>query len=172
MSDATKAAATLAVDGKNLELPRVPATEGNDGVDVSQLLKETGNVTFDIGFGNTAACESRITYIDGNEGLLRYRGYSIDELAKESNFLEVAYLLIYGELPDAETLEAVERRIKRHSILHEDFKAFFTAFPRNGPPMAVPQAGTAALATYYPHPLDPPAEDTRDMTTGPPTAAG
>src|SRR5690625_634378 len=146
MSDATKAAATLAVDGKNLELPLVPAQEGNDGVDVSQLLTETGNVSFDSGFGNTAACESGITYIDGNEGILRYRGYSIDELAKESNFLEVAYLLIYGELPDAETLEAVERRIKRHSILHEDFKAFFTAFPRNGHPMAVLQAGIAALA--------------------------
>jgi len=165
MSDATKAAATLAVDGKNLELPRVPATEGNDGVDVSQLLKETGNVTFDIGFGNTAACESGITYIDGNEGILRYRGYSIDELAKESNFLEVAYLLIYGELPDAETLEAVERRIKRHSILHEDFKAFFTAFPRNGHPMAVLQAGVAALGTYYQHTLDPHDEYQRELST-------
>ncbi|HLS48585.1 MAG TPA: citrate synthase [Actinomycetaceae bacterium] len=165
MSDATKAAATLAVDGKNLELPRVPATEGNDGVDVSQLLKETGNVTFDIGFGNTAACESGITYIDGNEGILRYRGYSIDELAKELNFLEVAYLLIYGELPDAETLEAVERRIKRHSILHEDFKAFFTAFPRNGHPMAVLQAGVAALGTYYQHTLDPHDEYQRELST-------
>ncbi|WP_418606480.1 citrate/2-methylcitrate synthase [Georgenia sp. SUBG003] len=107
------------------------------------------------GFTNTASTTSAITYIDGGAGILRYRGYPIDQLAKGSNFLEVAYLLIYGELPDAQTLEAVERRIKRHTILHEDFKAFFTAFPHNGHPMAILQAGIAALATYYQHTLDP-----------------
>src|SRR5690606_6554477 len=99
------------------------------------------------------------------QGILRYRGYPIEQLAEKSSFLETAYLLIYGELPDAETLEAVNRRIKRHTILHEDFKAFFTAFPRNGHPMAVLQAGIAALATYYQHTLDPHDEYQRELST-------
>ncbi|MPV88165.1 citrate synthase, partial [Georgenia ruanii] len=133
----------------------VHAVEGNDGVNISSLLKQTGLVTLDPGFMNTASTTSAITYIDGDKGILRYRGYPIDQLAKDSTFLEVAYLLIYGELPDAETLEAVTRRIKRHTILHEDFKAFFTAFPANGHPMAILQAGIAALGTYYQHTLDP-----------------
>jgi citrate synthase len=149
------AAATFQVDGKALQFQRVDAVEGNDGINISSLLKETGLVTLDPGFMNTASTTSAITYIDGDEGILRYRGYPIDQLAKDSTFLEVAYLLIYGELPDAETLEAVTRRIKRHTILHEDFKAFFTAFPANGHPMAILQSGISALATYYQHTLDP-----------------
>ena len=165
MSEATSTAATFEVDGRRLEFERVPAREGNDGVKISSLLKETGLVTLDPGFMNTASTESAITYIDGDQGILRYRGYPIDQLAEKSSFLEVAYLLIYGELPDAETLEAVNRRIKRHTILHEDFKAFFTAFPRNGHPMAVLQAGIAALATYYQHTLDPMDEYQRELST-------
>ncbi|MDO4607294.1 MAG: citrate synthase [Bowdeniella nasicola] len=153
MSDLSPA--QLSVDDKTLELTRVKATEGNDGVHISNLLKETGLVTLDSGFVNTASCESKITYIDGGNGILRYRGYPIDELANNSRFLEVAYLLIYGDLPDMETYEAVVRRIKRHRLLHEDFKAFFTAFPANGHPMAILQAGIAGLATYYQHTLDP-----------------
>ncbi len=165
MSDATKQPATFTVDDTSLELPRVRASEGNDGVAISSLLKDTGLVTLDTGFGNTASCESSITYIDGDEGILRYRGYPIDQLAEKSNFLEVAYLLIYGELPDADTIAAVERRIKRHTILHEDFKAFFTALPRNGHPMAVLQAGVAALGTYYQHTLDPHDDYQRELST-------
>ncbi|QDB78407.1 citrate synthase [Georgenia sp. 311] len=155
MSEATLTPAQFDVDGKRVEFERVPAREGNDGVKIASLLKETGLVTLDPGFMNTASTESAITYIDGDEGILRYRGYPIDQLAKNSSFLETAYLLIYGELPDEETLDAVTRRIKRHTILHEDFKEFFTAFPRNGHPMAVLQAGISALATYYQHTLDP-----------------
>ena len=109
------AAATFQVDGKALQFQRVDAVEGNDGINISSLLKETGLVTLDPGFMNTASTTSAITYIDGDAGILRYRGYPIDQLAKDSTFLEVAYLLIYGELPDAETLEAVTRRIKRHT---------------------------------------------------------
>ena len=155
MSEATLTPAQFEVDGKRVEFERVPAREGNDGVKIASLLKETGLVTLDPGFMNTASTESEITYIDGEQGILRYRGYPIEQLAKQSSFLETAYLLIYGELPDADTLEAVTRRIKRHTILHEDFKEFFTAFPRNGHPMAVLQAGISALATYYQHTLDP-----------------
>jgi len=165
MSEATLTPATFEVDGRQLEFERVPAREGNDGVKISSLLKETGLVTLDPGFMNTASTTSAITYIDGDQGILRYRGYPIDQLAKNSSFIETAYLLIYGELPDAETLEAVTRRIKRHTILHEDFKAFFTAFPRNGHPMAVLQAGISALATYYQHTLDPKDEYQRELST-------
>ncbi|HLT82940.1 MAG TPA: citrate synthase [Phototrophicaceae bacterium] len=165
MSEATLTPAKFEVDGSRLEFERVPAREGNDGIRISSLLKETGLVTLDPGFMNTASTESAITYIDGDQGILRYRGYPIEQLAKQSSFLETAYLLIYGELPDAETLEAVTRRIKRHTILHEDFKAFFTAFPRNGHPMAVLQAGISALATYYQQTLDPMDEYQRELST-------
>ena len=165
MTEPALSPATFQVDGKSLEFERVPAREGNDGVKISSLLKETGLVTLDPGFMNTASTESAITYIDGDQGILRYRGYPIDQLAKNSTFLETAYLLIYGELPDAETFEAVTRRVKRHTILHEDFKAFFTAFPRNGHPMAVLQAGISALATYYQHTLDPKDEYQRELST-------
>ena len=155
MSTAELSPATFEVDGKSLRFDRVPAVEGNDGVNISSLLKETGLVTLDPGFMNTASTQSAITYIDGDQGILRYRGYPIDQLAKDSTFLEVAYLLIYGNLPDTETLESVTRRIKRHTILHEDFKAFFTAFPANGHPMSILQSGISALGTYYQHTLDP-----------------
>ncbi|OKL54028.1 citrate (Si)-synthase [Bowdeniella nasicola] len=155
MTESELTPATFSVDDKTLEFPRVKATEGNDGVAINTLLKDTGLVTLDTGFVNTASCESKITYIDGGEGILRYRGYPIEELANNSRFLEVAYLLIYGDLPDMETYAAVVRRIKRHRLLHEDFKAFFTAFPSNGHPMAILQAGISGLATYYQHTLDP-----------------
>ncbi|MDO5081117.1 citrate/2-methylcitrate synthase, partial [Buchananella hordeovulneris] len=145
----------LTVGEQQLALPRVEATEGSDGLAIAPLLKETGLITLDPGFTNTAAATSEITYIDGDAGILRYRGYPIEQLAKQSSFLEVAYLLVYGELPDGATLEAFIRRVKRHRLLHEDFKAFFTAFPANGHPMAILQAGIAGLATYYQHTLDP-----------------
>ncbi|MGC5617215.1 citrate synthase [Georgenia sp. Z1491] len=157
--------ATLTVDDKTLSLPRVRATDGSDGLTIGKLLGETGTVTLDYGFTNTASTESAITYIDGDAGVLRYRGYPIEQLAERSTFLETAYLLIYGELPDAETLEAVTRRIKRHRVLHEDFKGFFTAFPPNGHPMSMLQAGIAGLGTYYPHTLDPHDEYQKELST-------
>lgn len=163
MKDLTPA--TFTVDDKELQFERVPAVDGNDGVVISNLLKETGLVTLDSGFMNTASCESKITYIDGDAGILRYRGYPIDQLAENSTFLETAYLLIYGELPDMETYDAVVRRIKRHRLLHEDFKSFFTAFPANGHPMAILQAGIAGLATYYQHTLDPKDPYQRELST-------
>lgn len=147
--------ANLQVSGSSLELPRVSSTIGSDGIRISTLLSDANIVTLDQGFTNTASCTSAITYIDGDEGILRYRGYPIEQLAKQSNFLEVAYLLIYGELPDAATLESFNRRVQKHRLLHEDFKRFFTAFPHNGHPMSILQAGIAGLATYYEDTLDP-----------------
>ena len=155
MSDTTLSPATFSVDGKELSFPRVEAVEGNDGVLIPNLLKDTGLVTLDPGFMNTANCESQITYIDGDAGILRYRGYPIDQLAEGSSFLEVAYLLIYGELPSGGGLDAFSARVKKHSLLHENFQKFFTAFPLSAHPMSVLQAGIAGLATYYEHTLDP-----------------
>lgn len=145
----------LTVGEKKIVLPRTSASVGNDGLSVSRLLADGDVVSLDPGFTNTASCQSAITYIDGDAGILRYRGYPIEQLAKRSSFLEVAYLLIYGELPDASTLESFIRSVQRHRLLHEDFKAFFTAFPHRGHPMAILQAGVAGLATYYEDTLDP-----------------
>lgn len=145
----------LIVGEKKIVLPRTSASVGNDGLSVSRLLADGDVVSLDPGFTNTASCQSAITYIDGGAGILRYRGYPIEQLAKRSSFLEVAYLLIYGELPDASTLESFIRSVQRHRLLHEDFKAFFTAFPHRGHPMAILQAGIAGLATYYEDTLDP-----------------
>lgn len=145
----------LTVGEKKIVLPRTSASVGNDGLSVSRLLADGDVVSLDPGFTNTASCQSAITYIDGGAGILCYRGYPIEQLAKRSSFLEVAYLLIYGELPDASTLESFIRSVQRHRLLHEDFKAFFTAFPHRGHPMAILQAGVAGLATYYEDTLDP-----------------
>ncbi len=153
----------LGLGDASISLPRTRASVGNDGLGVSRLLAEGGVVTLDPGFTNTASCQSSITYIDGDAGILRYRGYPIEQLAKNSSFLEVAYLLIYGELPDASTLEAFIRSIQRHRLLHEDFKAFFTAFPHRGHPMAILQAGIAGLATYYEDTLDPRDKEQLDI---------
>ena len=147
--------ATFSAGGKELSFPLVEATEGNHGYNISSLLKETGNVTYDVGFGNTAACRSAITYIDGDEGILRYRGYPIDQLASKSSFVEVAYLLIYGELPSTSQLEEFEERIRRHTMLHEDLKAFFNGFPRDAHPMPVLSSAVSALGTFYQDSLDP-----------------
>ncbi len=157
--------AQLIIDGKELELERVKAVEGNDGFKINQLLGETGTTTLDPGYTNTASCESEITYIDGGAGILRYRGYPIEQLAEKSSFLEVAYLLIYGELPDAASLAAFTRRIKKHTLLHEDFRSFFTAFPSSGHPMSILQAGVAGLGTYYEDTLDPLDAEQRDVAS-------
>ncbi|VEG29801.1 citrate synthase [Actinomyces howellii] len=155
----------LTVGGTSLELPRTHATDGSDGLGVGRLLGTTGMVTLDPGFTNTASCTSDITYIDGDAGILRYRGYPIAELATSSSFLEVAYLLINGELPDSQTLERFERRIGRHRLLHEDFLSFFTSFPSSGHPMAILQAGIAGLATYYEDTLNPHDPYERELAT-------
>jgi citrate synthase len=146
---------SLRYPGGELPLPVVPATEGADGIDTSKLLGTTGQVALDIGFVNTASCTSAITYIDGDAGILRYRGYPIDQLAEKASFLEVSYLLIYGELPTAEQLADFDSRLRRHTLLHEDLKQFFKGFPRDAHPMPVLSSAVSALSTFYQDSLDP-----------------
>ena len=157
--------ATLTVADKELTFPGVPAVEGNDGLGVGALLKETGRVTYDVGFVNTAACKSAITYIDGDEGILRYRGYPIDQLAGKSTFVEVAYLLIYGSLPTSDQLGNFEEQIRRHTMLHEDLRAFFNGFPRDAHPMPVLSSAVSALGTFYQDSLDPFDEEQVEIST-------
>ncbi|MHB1473006.1 MAG: citrate synthase [Dermatophilaceae bacterium] len=147
--------AILRADGKELAWPLIKATEGSDAFDISKLLKETGHVTLDPGFVNTASCRSAITYIDGDAGILRYRGYPIEQLAESSTFLETSHLLIYGELPTAKALADFDARIRRHTLLHEDLRSFFGGFPRDAHPMPVLSSAVSALSTFYQDSLDP-----------------
>jgi len=147
--------ATLEYGDKPLSLPVRPSVEGPGGLDISALLKTTGTVTLDTGFTNTASCESGITYIDGDAGILRYRGYPIEQLAERSTFLEVSYLLIYGELPTAEQLGEFTNKLGMHTMVHEEMRRFFDGFPRDAHPMAVLSSGVSALSTFYQDSLDP-----------------
>ena len=146
---------TLQYPGGELPLAEVPATVGNSGLDVSQFLKATDHVTLDHGFMNTASCESSVTYIDGDAGILRYRGYPIEQLAEKSSFLEVSYLLIYGELPTAEQLTKFDSSIRSHTMLQEGLRSFFDGFPRDAHPMPVLSSAVSALSTFYQDSLDP-----------------
>ena len=147
--------ATLRYPGGELDLQIVHATEGPDGIALGSLLAKTGYTTFDGGFVNTASTKSAITYIDGDAGILRYRGYPIEQLAEKSTFMEVSYLLINGELPDKEQLDVFTTQIQRHTLLHEDLKRFFDGFPRNAHPMPVLSSAVNALSAYYQDSLDP-----------------
>ncbi|ASK66665.1 citrate (Si)-synthase [Brachybacterium avium] len=153
--DHATTSAQLSLGEKTLDLPTVPAVEGNSGISIGPLRKETGQVTYDPGFMNTANAKSSITYIDGDEGILRYRGYPIEQLAEKSSYLEVAYLLIHGELPTKGQLDNFEARVEHRTLLDERFKRMFDNFPRDAHPMAVLQAGTSALSTFYQDSLDP-----------------
>ena len=156
---------TLQYPGGSLELPVVPSSVGEAGLDVSKLLQSTGKVTLDNGFMNTASCTSAITYIDGDAGILRYRGYPIEQLASQSTFVETCYLLIYGNLPTADQLADFEVRIKRHTMLHEDLKRFFEGFPRDAHPMPVLSSAVSALSTFYQDSLDPFDQQQVEMST-------
>lgn len=147
--------AVLNVGDKELPLEQVPATEGESGLNIANLLKETGRITLDHGFVNTASCSSSITYISGDEGILRYRGYPIEQLAQTSTFLETAYLLIYGNLPTAVELSDFEHSISQHTMVHEDLRRFFDGFPRDAHPMPVLSSAVSALSTFYQDSLDP-----------------
>jgi citrate synthase len=141
--------------GGALDLPTVESTEGEDGLGIYDLLKTTGNVTLDPGFVNTAACTSAVTFINGDEGILRYRGYPIEQLAEKSTFSETSYLLIYGELPTPAQLREFELVINQHTMLHEDLRRFFDGFPRDAHPMPVLSSAVSALSTFYQDSLDP-----------------
>ncbi len=141
--------ATITVDGKPCEMPVRSGTLGPDVIDVTRVHRETGCFTYDPGFTSTANCASRITYIDGDEGVLLYRGYPIDQLAERSNFLEVCYLLLEGELPTKEQYKAFDHTITRHTMVHEQMTRFFTGFRRDAHPMAVMVGVVGALSAFY-----------------------
>jgi citrate synthase len=145
----------LTYPGGDLPLADVPATVGESGIDINPLLKTTGRVTLDHGFMNTASCTSAITFIDGEAGILRYRGYPIEQLAQQSSFLETSYLLIYGELPSAPELDEFKTLIRKHTMVHEDLRRFFSGFPSDAHPMPVLSSAVSALSTFYQDSLDP-----------------
>ncbi|MAI80017.1 MAG: citrate (Si)-synthase [Deltaproteobacteria bacterium] len=153
--------AELRLGDKTYQFPIIEGTEGERAIDITGLRSQTGHITLDPGYANTGSCQSGITFIDGENGILRYRGIPIENLAENSTFLEVAYLLMYGELPDAQKLDSFTTSINRHTMLHEDFRKFFGSLPKDAHPMAVCSAAVGALATFYPDSLDP--RDTREV---------
>ncbi len=150
---------------KTAEFPVVSSSVGSDAMDISKLHSTLGLHTFDQGFVNTASTKSGITFIDGDAGILRYRGYPIEQLAAKKSFLDVSYLLIYGELPDKAQLEAFDQSIRRHTLIHEDLKRFFDAFPQNAHPMSVLASGVSALSTFYQDSLDPHDSEHVELST-------
>ena len=142
--------AKLILDGKEFEFPVIVGSEGEVGIDISKLRDRTGAITLDDGYGNTGSCQSTITFIDGDRGILRYRGYPIEEIAAGASFVETAYLLIYGKLPNAAELAEWKQKLTYHSLIHEDMKKFFEGYSHTAHPMAVLSAMVATLSTYYP----------------------
>ena len=149
---ATPETARLILEGREYELPIVRGSEGEKAVDISSLRKNTGFITLDKGYENTGSCSSAVTFIDGEKGILRYRGYPIDELAEKSTFTEVAYLLLYGELPTTTQLEEFSTFLNESSLIHEDMLHFFVGFPRGSHPMGILATTVASLSTFYPIP--------------------
>ena len=147
--------AVIRIDDRELQLDVIEGVEGDVAVDISRLRSELGAITIDRGFGNTAESESGVSYVGGEEGVLHYRGYPIEQLAESATFLEVVYLLQYGELPTPSELEAFEESITLHTLLREDMKHLFEAFPHSAHPMQILASATSALATYYPDALNP-----------------
>lgn len=156
---------TLNYPGGSAEFPILPSAAGDDVIDFSKLNAATGLNSFDQGFVNTASTKSAITYIDGDEGVLRYRGYPIEELAGQKSFLEVAFLLIYGELPTETQRADFDGRIRRHTLIHEELKNIFHAMPQNAHPMSVLAAGASALSTFYQDSLDPHDEEQVELSS-------
>jgi len=143
--------ALLKLDDKEIALPVIVGTEGEKAVDIAKLRSDTGYITYDDGFGNTGSCTSSVTYIDGEVGILRYRGYPIEQLAEKSSFVETAYLVINGELPNTEQRSRFSRLLTKHAPLHEGMTRFISSFPRDSHPMAVLSAAVNSLGAYYPH---------------------
>jgi citrate synthase len=147
--------ATLSYDNKEIRFPIVTGSDGKKAININSLRAETGMVALDHGFANTASCESAVSYVDGEQGILRYRGYPIEQLAERSTFCEVAYLLINGELPTRETLAEFRHKVTHHTLLNEEMKRLFDAFPKSAHPMAILSSATSALSTFHPEFHDP-----------------
>jgi citrate synthase len=156
---------TFSYQGKTTDFPVVHAVDGRDSADISTFTKETGLTTLDQGYVNTASTKSAITYIDGDAGILRYRGYAIEDLANNSTYLEVAWLLIYGQLPTPGELDEFSENVRRHTLLHEDLKRFFSALPHTAHPMSILSSAVSALSTYYEDSLDPHNPEMVEMST-------
>lgn len=147
--------ATLTVQGKTYELPLIVGSENETAIDISSLRAQTGLITLDTGFKNTGSTKSAITFLDGEKGILRYRGYPIEQLAQKAEFLEVAYLLIHGELPSQDQMGAFDENITKHTLIHEDMKRFYEAFPSNAHPMGILSSMLSSLSTFYPESQKP-----------------
>jgi citrate synthase len=147
--------AKIELDGQVYELPVVVGSENEKAIDISALRAKSGYITLDSGYKNTGSCKSAITYLDGENGILRYRGYPIEQLAEKASFLEVAYLLIYGSLPTQAELDSFRNSITKHTLVHEDMKQFFEAYPAKAHPMGVLASMVCSLSTFYPESLDP-----------------
>lgn len=157
--------AKIELNGQTYEFPVIEGTENEKAIDISALRAKTGYITIDSGFKNTGSCTSSITFLDGEEGILRYRGYSIEELAEKASFLEVAYLLIYGSLPTQTELDDFTNSITKHTLIHEDMKQFFEAYPAKAHPMGVLASMVCSLSTFYPESLDPNrSAEAKDLT--------
>ncbi|MEN0055919.1 MAG: citrate synthase [Mucilaginibacter sp.] len=154
--------AQLKIGDKTFDLPVIEGTEGEKAIDISKLRDQTGYVTLDIGYKNTGATKSAITFLDGEKGILKYRGYPIEQLAENSSFIEVAYLLIYGELPTEEQLTSFQYELSRHTLVHEDMKKFFDGFPSKSHPMGQLSSLVSALSAFYPESLKP-AQTTEEL---------
>jgi len=155
----------IRVGEKEAELPVVKATDGASGIDIKGLMATTGMSTYDQGFVNTSSTTSAITYIDGEAGILRYRGYPIEQLAEKKTFLDVSHLLVYGELPSEKEFAKFDDTIRKHTLLHENLKDFFRAFPPSAHPMAIISAAVSALSTFYPDSLDPKDPEQVEIST-------
>ena len=147
--------AQIILDGKTYEFPIVTGSEGEKAIDIGKLRDVTGYITLDFGYKNTGATTSAITFLDGEEGILQYRGYPIEQLAEKASFIEVSYLLLFGELPNKQQLEEFEGNIRYHSLVHEDMKRFFEHYPANAHPMGILSAMVNSLSTFYPKSQNP-----------------
>ena len=157
--------AKIELDGKTFEFPVIEGTENEKAIDISKLRDATGYITLDPGYKNTGATKSSITYLDGEKGILHYRGYSIEQLAEQASFIEVAYLLIYGNLPTQSDLDIFTNSITKHTLVHEDMKQFFEAYPAKAHPMGVLASMVCSLSTFYPESLDPNrSPEAKDLT--------
>src|SRR5207302_385676 len=163
-SDAMSHQANLHLDGKDLALPIVVGTEDERAIDISKLRGETGYVSLDPAFMNTASTASAITFLDGEKGILRYRGIPIEELGEKSTFIETAYLLIYGHLPTKDEAQKWDHLLTRHSMIHEDMRRFFDGYPMTAHPMAILSAMVTSLSSFYPYALNAKADEYRDIT--------
>ena len=162
MSEEKFATLTLP-EGKTVNLPIIVGTENEKAIDISSLRASTGYITLDDGYGNTGSCQSAITYIDGEEGILRYRGIPIEQLAEQSNFVETSYLLIYGHLPTRAELDTFSHNLSHHTLIHEDMKRFYDGFPRDAHPMAILASVVSALSTFYQNWEDPKSKEHQDL---------